>query len=196
MPGAQFPGTFPSSGLFSRASHSFYPHAVYYHAVGTGQGWPSVSPPQPVPCIYPPRLLHGPVYSSYDRMPYGYTPPHLSDNAGLAPSQANDFDATLTNASQCQPRDLDRVDLFMRRFCDVVLNDIACDPYRNDVDEDIGLVVALCVYLGPTCEPGMAYFSKGDCETSLKNSADAARSGSPSSACCATSSPTCASAHT
>ena len=172
VPCAPFPGTLPSSGLFSPASHPFYPHphAAYYHAAGMGQGWPCI-PPQPVPCFYPPRLVHSPAYSSYASMPYGCTPPHASYDTGLAPSQANHYDndppdprAGLTAASQCQPRDLDRVDLFMRRFCDIVLNDIACDPYRNDVDEDIGLVVALCVYQGLTCEPGMGYFSKGDCE--------------------------------
>ena len=103
-------------------------------------------------------------------MPYACALPYASNATGLALSQANYDDSTpsttanLTAASQCQPRNLDRVDLFMRRFCDIVLDDIGCDPYRNEVDEDIGLVVSLCVYQGLTCEPGMAYNSKGDCE--------------------------------
>ena len=135
VPSAQFPGTLPSSGLFSPMLHTFYPHphTAYYHATGMGQGWPSM-PPLPMPCLYPPCLVHRPSYAS--------------DATSLAPSQANhDEDqyvttAGLTAASQFQPRNLDTVDLFMRWYCDVVLNDIACDPYRNDVDEDIGLVVA------------------------------------------------------
>ena len=172
MPGAQFSGTLPSSGLFSPMSHPFYPHphAAYYHAAGMGQGWPCM-PPQPVPCFYPPYRVHRPAYSSYASMPYACALPYASNATGLAPSQANYDDdntpsttAALTAASQCQPRNLDRVDLFMRRFCDIVLSDISCDPYRNDVDEDIGLVVSLCVYQGLTCEPGMAYNSEGDCE--------------------------------
>ena len=171
MPCFPFSSTLASSGLFSQVPpyyHTPRPYAAYYPTgMPLNTGFGSHSMRQPV-ALFDQSTAHMPLphsYPCFHHPCYSVAPPHPT-YAYIRPSQANgETDGTtLTAASQFQPRNLDRVDLFMRRFCDVVLADIGCEPYRNDVDEDIGLVVSFWVYLKSQCEKGKGYFSRGDCE--------------------------------